>query len=157
MSAEDQGVRQYRFLLRTAPVDALQAAHHEALGALAEDERARILTAVREGLVAGGRLTTDDTADIARLVALGEHRDPGAFLAACDPAALRRLAEAVVGSDAVFGLFRGYADWDGAEPEPPDLGTHEDRWLGPKEGQYAGEIKAVAGAFLQRDVSSGGV
>src|SRR5690242_17707032 len=33
-AAEDQAVRQYRFLLRTAPQDALEAAHVDALSAI---------------------------------------------------------------------------------------------------------------------------
>lgn len=121
--AEDQTVRQYRYLLRTASPDALQAAHREALDDLGQDQRAAILTAVQEGLVAGHRLGPDDTGAIARLVSLGERRDPRAFLQACDPAALRALAGAVNQAEASFGLFAGYAAWDGAEPDPRDLGA----------------------------------
>jgi hypothetical protein len=119
---EDQTVRQYRFLLRSAPVDALQAAHHEALDRLTEDDRARILTAVQEGLVAGQRLRPGNTSAIARLVSIGERRNPRGFLDACDPTALRSLAQAVIQAEAAFGLFSGYAAWDGVDPEPTDLG-----------------------------------
>jgi hypothetical protein len=119
---EDQAVRQYRYLLRTAASDALQAAHHEALDQLDEGQRALVLTAVREGLVAGQRLSPRDTGAIARLVSIGERRDPGAFLAACDPTALHALAAAVIGAEAAFGLFAGYAAWDGADPAPREAG-----------------------------------
>jgi len=120
---EDQAVRQYRFLLRTAPLDALQAAHHEALDHLAEGQRALVLAAVRDGLVAGQRLTPGDTAAIARLVSIGERRDPRVFLDACDPTVLHALAEAVNQAEAAFGLFSGYAAWDGSDPAPRDSGV----------------------------------
>lgn len=116
-SSQDQGVRQYRYLLRTASLDALQAAHHEALDRLDDGQRSLVLAAVRDGLVAGQRLAPGDTAAIARLVSVGERRQPRAFLDACDPGALSALAEAVVGSEAAFGLLTGYAAWDGADPE----------------------------------------
>jgi hypothetical protein len=119
---EDQTVRQYRYLLRTASPDALQAAHREALDRLDEGQRAAVLAAVRAGLVAGQRLTPDATGAIARLVSIGERREPRAFLDACDPVALHALADAVVNAEAAFGLFAGYAAWDGADPEPSSFG-----------------------------------
>ena len=120
---EDQAVRQYRYLLRTAPLDALQAAHHEALDHLSEDQRTLVLAAVRDGLVAGQRLSPGDTSAIARLVSIGGRRDPRAFLDACDPTVLHALADAVISAEAAFGLFAGYAAWDGADPAPSDAGA----------------------------------
>jgi hypothetical protein len=122
-ASEDQAVRQYRFLLRTAPLDALQAAHHEALDHLTEGARTHVLTAVQEGLVAGQRLGPGDTAAMARLVSIGERRNPRGFLDSCEPTALRSLALAVNQSEAMFGRFAGYAAWDGVDPEPADAGV----------------------------------
>jgi hypothetical protein len=122
---EDQTVRQYRYLLRTASPDALQAAHREALDRLDEGQRAAVLAAVRAGLVAGQRLTPDATGAIARLVSIGERREPRAFLDACDPLALQALADAVINAEAAFGLFAGYAAWDGADPAPRDAGADQ--------------------------------
>ena len=142
---EDQTVRQYRFLLRTAPMDALQAAHHEALDRLPEADRVRVLTAVQEGLVAGQRLGPGHTAAIARLVSIGERRNPRGFLDACDPTALRALAHAVNQAEASFGLFSGYAAWDGVDPEPRDAG--EDHGGDPQRtlsDDPAAEAKAFA-------------
>ena len=144
---EDQAVRQYRYLLRTAPLDALQAAHQEALDQLADGERARVLTAVQDALVAGQRLTVGDTGAIARLVSIGERRDPGAFVRACDPASLHALAEGVLHAEAAFGLFAGYAAWDGADPAPRDVGVDH----GGKPGRSlddgpAAEAKSLAHA-----------
>lgn len=119
--AEDPVVRQYRFLLRTAPQDALEAAHAEALPQLSPPLRTAILHTTQEHLLAGLRLGLDDTDQLAHLLTLGERRVPGVVLAGYDAAVLRRLAQAVIDTEAVFGLFGGYAVWDGAEPEQPEV------------------------------------
>lgn len=116
-AGEDQGVRQYRFLLRTAPLDALEEAHVEVLSTMARSRVALVLRGLQEGLVTGLRLGPDDVRPIAHRIALGERRRPGDFLAACPRVALLPLAEAVIVSEAMFGRFGGYAAWDGAEPE----------------------------------------
>lgn len=111
-------MRQYRFLLRTAPLDALEAAHVEALAPMWRSRRSVVLRAVREGLLAGARLDPDDVGPMAHLIALGERRRPGDFLRACPRAVLTPLAGAVILSEAMFGRFGGYAAWDGHEPAP---------------------------------------
>jgi hypothetical protein len=142
---EDQTVRQYRYLLRTAPSDALQAAHHEALDQLDETQRRVVLTAVQEGLVAGHRLAPSDTSAIARLVSIGERRDPRAFLDACEPTALHALADAVIQSEAAFGLFAGYAAWDGSDPQPRDAGVDHGGERGRSlDDDPAAQVKALA-------------
>ncbi|HET6693388.1 MAG TPA: hypothetical protein VFG97_03725 [Pedococcus sp.] len=118
---EDPVVRQYRYFLRTAPGDALEHAHLEALGVLSPQDRAAVLRTVQEQLVAGLRLEPDDVPALARLVVLGERRSPGALLRHCPAEPLRRLADAALVSEAAFGLLSGYAAWDGLDPEPsPD-------------------------------------
>lgn len=118
---EDQAVRQYRYLLRTAPLDALESAHLEALGAMAVTRRRAVLDAVVEGLLAGERLTPHDVRPLAHLLTVGERHEAGAFLRACEPRALLDLAERVILAEASFGLFSGYAAWDGSEPRSPQV------------------------------------
>ncbi|KQZ90062.1 hypothetical protein ASD62_12900 [Phycicoccus sp. Root563] len=142
--AEDPVERQYRYLLRTAPTDALEEAHVEALEAVTEQVRDAVLRTVQDALVAGQRLTTGDRRAIARLVTAGERRAPGVFLAACPAGPRRRLADAVVASEAVFGLFTGYAAWDGADPEPADLGVDHGGAHPVDRGDPAAEAKAFA-------------
>ena len=146
---EDVVERQYRYLLRTAPADALEAAHREALGAVTEDVRAAVLTTVQQALVAGQRLTTADTGALARLVTAGERRAPGAFLTDCPAVARRRLAEAVVDTEAVFGLFSGYAAWDGTEPELPDVGVDHGGAHQADRGDPAAAAKSFAYGHAQ--------
>ena len=122
-ATEEPVVRQYRYLLATGPADALQAAHREALEGLDDSGRAAVLGAVQEAFVAGDRLRPEDTSAVARLLVLGERRAPGAFRRACESGVLDALAGAVVASDAVFGLFAGYGDWDGEDRAPADPGV----------------------------------
>jgi hypothetical protein len=133
---EDPVVRQYRFLLRTAPSDALEAAHSESLPTLRDADRTAVLTAVQAGLLVGQRLGPDAVTQIAHLVVNGERRAPGAFLRSCPSVTLRRLARAVVDSGASFGLFGGYADWDGADPQPPDDSQWMDAGFNPDSGRW---------------------
>ena len=110
-------VRRYRFLLRTAPPDALEAAHIEALAGAPVTCRAAVLEAVRAGFVVGWRLTPDDVTPIARILVRGERRHPGGFLSECQGSALRTLADGVLSAEASFGRLGGYATWDGSEPQ----------------------------------------
>ena len=129
---EDPVVRQYRYLLRTAPADALDAIHREALATIPAADRATVLRTIQEQLVAGLRLDADDVPALSRLLVLGERRSPGSLLRHCDPAVLGRLAGVALVSEAAFGLLTGYAAWDGAEPEPVEAQReatdHHEKW-----------------------------
>lgn len=133
---EDPVVRQYRFLLREASPDAVEVAHTEALSRLGEDNRRVILTAVQRGLVAGQRLQPGDAAQIAHLIVLGERRSPNAFLSSCEPATLLALSQAVIHTEACFGLFGRYAAWDGADPEPEEEGAWAEAGFNPDSGRW---------------------
>lgn len=128
---EDVVVRQYRYLLRTMPLDALEEAHVEALSQMARSRRSIVLRAVQHGLVAGLRLTPDDVRPIAHLITLGERRLPSEFLRACPLPVLLQLAEGVIVAEASFGRFGGYAAWDGVDPpveEPLDDSPYAEPW-----------------------------
>lgn len=138
---EDPLVRQYRYLLRTAPADALEHVHLEALAELSPEDRTAVLRTVQEQLVAGQRLQAGDVPALSRLVVLGERRSPGALLQHCPPAVLARLADNALVSEAAFGLLTGYAAWDGLDPEPPPEEEWQARqhrnWGDPADHPYA--------------------
>ena len=133
---EDPVVRQYRYLLRTAPADALEAAHTEAIPLLSEAHQASLLATLRTSLLVGDHLTTSDHAKIAHLVTAGERRSPGALLTGLPPEVLQDLAASVLESEASFGLLGGYAGWDGAEPQQPDCSEWADGGFYPKAGSW---------------------
>jgi hypothetical protein len=128
---EDLVVRQYRYLLRTAPADALEAAHVQALSELGDNARAAVLRAVQTALVCGLRLSFEQRRELAHLITLGERRAPGAFLGALEEHWRRELADHVVLAEASFGLFGGYAAWDGSEPDRPQEGWPDDEFAEP--------------------------
>jgi hypothetical protein len=154
-ATEDQGVRQYRYLLATAPVDDLVAAHEEALATLTPDQRAAVLDAVQRGLVAGQRLGPDDLPAVSRLLVRGEKRSPGDFRRACDPATLVALAGAVVASEPASDLLSGYAAWDGEDATPTDAGVDHGGKPG-NAGDPAGAGWALAHSHTMSQQSGGG-
>lgn len=123
---EHQAVRQYRYLLCTAPADALEAAHAQALLRLSDADRAQLLDTVRDVLMAGTRLAPSDIGAISHLMTVGGRRDPRGMAAAYPTGPLHALAARVISTEAAFGLFSGYAGWDGTDPvgvadEPVDV------------------------------------
>lgn len=134
-TSEDPVVRQYRYLLRTAPADALEAAHAEAIPLLSEAHQESLLGTLRRSLLVGDHLTSSDHVKIAHLVTNGERRSPGQLLSALPAEVLQDLAASVLRSEASFGLLGGYAQWDGAEPELHDLSAYEGDGFDPKAGK----------------------
>ncbi len=134
-ATEDPLVRQYRFLLRTAPVDALESAHTEAISLLSQSHQESLLETVRSSLLVGDHLTTSAHAKIAHLVTDGERRAPGQLLTALPREVLQDLAARVLESESSFGLLGGYAGWDGAEPPPADDSEWADGGFDPKVSQ----------------------
>ncbi|GAB3083632.1 hypothetical protein [Pedococcus soli] len=130
---EDPVVRQYRYLLRTAPADALEAAHTEAIPLLSTAQQQTLLRSLQDSLLVGGRLGAGDHAKIAHLVTGGERTSPGRLLAALPADVLQRLATSVLAAEASFGLLGGYAHWDGAEPASADA-AHEGHGFDPDAG-----------------------
>ena len=92
-AVEDKVVRRYRFLLRTAPPDALEAATHRGAGWCPGHVPGRSPGGGPRGFVVGWRLTPDDVTPIARILVRGERRHPGGFLSECQGSALRTLAD----------------------------------------------------------------
>ena len=149
---EDQTVRQYRYLLRTAPLDALEAAHSEALSAVGPAHRQVILQTVQAELVAGAHLDADDVGPLAHLVTLGERRSPGVLTSSLAGPALGALAGAVIHSEPAFGLFAGYASWDGVDPIPPEErndSEYGERWHASKDA-HDGTTPGMNAAFNGR-------
>ena len=133
-SDEDPLVRQCRYLLRTAPLDALEAAHVEALDAMDAAHRAHLLTTLRATLLVGGHVRPSHTRRLAHLVTSEEHRAPGTLLEALDAATLYELADKVLQAEACFGLLGGYSAWNGEEPEALDDSLWAAGGFSPKSG-----------------------
>lgn len=116
---EPEHLRAYRYLLRTAPPEALGRLHRDALRALDPAVRGIVLRTVQERLLTGRELTVDDVRQLARLVTAGEVRTPGILLSGLGEVAHERLARAVLRRAGETDLLEGYDAWDGAEPAMP--------------------------------------
>lgn len=149
---EDQTVRQYRYLLRTAPIDALEHIHVAALKAIGPRGREIVLGTVHAELLTGAHLKPDDVTTVAHLVTVGERRRPGALTTALPATTLHALAHEAIHSEPAFGLFGGYAAWDGVDPQPPeehDDSEYGERWhasVHSKDGNAPGMNGAFSGA-----------
>ena len=81
-SSDDQAVERYRYLLRTASPDQLEAVHAEAFARLTGEQRRQVLEAVSSELPAGAR--GDDPRALARAATRMEMSKPAsAWAASC--------------------------------------------------------------------------
>lgn len=76
-SADEQAVERYRYLLRTAPPDQVEAAHAEAFAQLTPEQRQQVLTQLGDAVPAAERPTGDDPQQLARAATRAEVRRPG--------------------------------------------------------------------------------
>jgi hypothetical protein len=79
-SADDQAIARYRYLLRTAPPEAVEQAHTEAFAQLTPEQRAEVLRQLSAELPASERAGAPQHADpqaLARMATRAELRQPG--------------------------------------------------------------------------------
>lgn len=74
---QQSAVERYRYLLRTAPPEAIEEAHAEAFAALTPEQRQQVLAELASVTPESERPTSDDPADLARAATRAEMRRPG--------------------------------------------------------------------------------
>ncbi|WP_166844657.1 hypothetical protein [Isoptericola sp. BMS4] len=74
---DEVAVERYRYLLRTAPPDAVEQAHAEAFARLTPEQRRRVLDELGAGVPPAERATSDDPRSLARMATRAEMREPG--------------------------------------------------------------------------------
>jgi hypothetical protein len=134
---DEPAVERYRYLLRTAPPEAIEEAHAEAFARLTPEQRRLVLEDLRGELPPQERADRDDPQSLARMATRAELRRPGTlerafggfpgglggFVAADF---LSTVAGFVVGSAIAAAFFGGGAgQWsaDGAEAADGGQGT----------------------------------
>ncbi len=115
---EAPSVRNYRYVLRAADADVAIRITTHALRTLPETDLQQVLDTIQREALVGLRLHANDSADMARLMVLGEHRKPGSLLSRLSPDVQRSLAERALAADLPPGLLDGYPAWDGKDREP---------------------------------------
>jgi len=125
---EDQAVARYRYLLRTAPPEQLEALHAEAFARLTPEQRQQLLRELGSSLPAGEQVRSDSPQDLARAATRGEMRQPGYLQNTFSRGSfgggagmggiggtlmgsmMGTIAGVVIGSAIATALFDGYAD-----------------------------------------------
>jgi hypothetical protein len=75
--SDQAAIERYRYLLRTAPPDAIEQAHREAFSQLTPEQRRQVLTQLGSEVPASERATSDDPRSLARMATRAEMRRPG--------------------------------------------------------------------------------
>jgi len=76
--SDEQAVERYRYMLQTAPPDAIEQAHEEAFAKLTPEQRRLALEQLAQAATPQERrLATDDPKSLARLATRAEIREPG--------------------------------------------------------------------------------
>jgi hypothetical protein len=77
LSTDEQAIERYRYLLRTAPPDAIEEAHAEAFAQLTPEQRRQVLEGLNSDAPAGERSDRDDPRSLARMATRAELQRPG--------------------------------------------------------------------------------
>ncbi len=135
--SDEAAIQRYRYLVRTAPPDAIERAHEEAFAQLTPEQRREVLRSLSASVPAYERagVTAEDPSSLARLATRAELRQPGTierslgaggFLAG---SLLSSLAGAFIGTAIAQHLLGGFGtagDAGTAEPQAADEhGTDE--------------------------------
>ena len=133
--SDEEAIRRYRYLLRTAPPEAIEQAHAEAFAQLTPDQRRQVLDQLSREVPEYERVRSDDPTSLARMATRAELRSPG-------------LLERILGPRGYGGGYRGgygagYGPGYGAGYGP---GYGGGMGMG---GMLAGSLLAsVAGGFI---------
>jgi hypothetical protein len=77
LSDDELAVERYRYLLRTAPPESIEAVHAEAFAKLTPEQRQAVYRSLAEQMPAGERLVSDEPSALARAATRAEVRSPG--------------------------------------------------------------------------------
>jgi len=98
--SDEQALQRYRYLVRTAPPEAIEEAHREAFARLTPEQRAQLLRELNAAAPANERISDpsrNDPQTLARMATRAELRQPG-FLE-------QRLGGTALGSPGLGGMF----------------------------------------------------
>jgi hypothetical protein len=80
-----EAIRRYRYLLRTAPPEAIEQAHAEAFEQLTPDQRREVLAQLSQEVPEYERARDDEPASLARMATRAELRRPGVLVQVLGP------------------------------------------------------------------------
>lgn len=148
--SDEQAVERYKYLLRTAPPEAIEQAHEEAFAKLSPEQRRMVLDQLSQEAPASERVKDpNDTRALARMATRAEMRRPGTlertfggvggvgiggFIAG---GLLSSIAGAFIGTaiaDAVFDNDAGFSEGDYSDQMAADDSYAQDTDMGGQDG-----------------------
>ncbi len=168
---DEQAIARYRYLIRTAPPEAIEQAHAEAFAQLAPEQRRTVLEELSKELPPHERVARDDPQSLARMATRAEMRQPGVVERIFVPTPMMggygmmggglfgggfmsSLAGAFVGSMLAQGLYDSFNDIPALGDNAVDAGADgfggtEAAYDQPVDGQgdYAGDMGGDYGAY----------
>ena len=79
LTEDELAIERYRYLLRTAPPESIEAVHAEAFAKLTPEQRQQVYRSLAEQAPAGERIGSDDPQSLARAATRQELRQPGSM------------------------------------------------------------------------------
>jgi len=76
-ASDEAAIERYRYLLRTAPPEAIEQAHAEAFAQLTPEQRKQVLDGLSQDVPEAERARSDDPRALARMATRAEMRAPG--------------------------------------------------------------------------------
>ena len=147
---DEQALERYRYLVRTAPPDAIEQAHEQAFAALTPEQRQQALQDLSAEVPEQERATDDDPRSLARMATRAEVSRPGtverAFggggvLGGAGGLLLTSFAGAFVGTaiaQSLWGDFGGEGDGGGEADQSADADAGGDSGDAGADGGDAG-------------------
>lgn len=155
---DEIAVDRYRYMLRTAPPDAVEEAHAEAFARLTPEQRRQVLAELGGSVPASERATSDSPHDLARMATRAEMRRPGTLERSfggqgggpglgsmVGSSMLGTIAGVVIGSAVANALF-GPAFGDPTQPVAEDAAAEDPGADGGAESGDAGAEPGDGGA-----------
>ncbi|HWM32870.1 MAG TPA: hypothetical protein VNR36_01390 [Pseudolysinimonas sp.] len=128
-----RAIERYRYLLRTAPPETIEAVHREAFAKLTEEQRAIVYEELSKGAGTGERPLSSEPATLARAATRAEMRKPGTLESSFSNPAYRgpgfgsMIASSLIGTVAGYvigsALVSAFLPWDGAADAAADPGA----------------------------------
>lgn len=147
LSEDERAIARYRYLLRTAPPEAIEQAHAEAFAALTPEQRRQVLASLQAEAPANERPVSDDPASLARAATRQELRQPGSLERTFARPGMgfgTMLASSMLGT--IAGVVIGTAIADMLTPDfPADANAADSAGDTGEGGADAGESGADTG------------
>jgi hypothetical protein len=162
LSDDEQAVERYRYLLRTAPPDAIEQAHTEAFTQLTPEQRRLVLEGLSADLPAHERSDRDDPRSLARMATRAEMRRPGTMertFGGMNPAGgigmgglmagsfLSTIAGVVIGTAVADAIFNDGGDGEGSSDGSEGESDQGDNADSGDSGDFSGGDDFGGGDF----------